>query len=194
MRFKCITLCIFVISFLAYPTFTAAEQNNKKAFRVVKVLQGDLIKVLGKGGEMFVCLVGIDAPEVWKQDPRESQPFALKARDYLAHLIENKIVKIKAYGIKMGKYVAGEVFLGKKDINLEMVKEGYAEVLKDNHPSGLNLSDYERAEAQAQMAKKGIWSLGDKYVSPRTWYKRQKAKCLCSILLYGILQQGISKK
>ncbi len=187
-----IIVSMLILSCLGYGSL-AAEQNHK-TFKVVKVIEGDLIKVLSNRGELLVRLVGIDAPEVWKQDPRESQPFALRARDYLANLIENKLIKIRACGIKTGKYVAGEVFLGKKDINLEMVKEGYAEVLKVCIPSGLNLSAFERAEAEARRAKKGIWSLGDKYVSPATWRKRRNAKSICSILLYGILQQGVGKK
>ncbi len=196
MRLKHILLCALILLCICigYGLSAAAEQKKEQTFKVVKVLQGDLIKVVGHGGELLVCLVGIDAPEVWEPDPTKSQPLALKARDYLAHLVGDKLVRIRAYGMKMGKYVAGEVFLGKRDINLEMVKKGYAEVLKDRSRADLNLSAFERAEAEAREAKRGIWALGDKYMSPSTWCKRQKAKSLCSIILYGILQQGATKK
>jgi len=190
-------LCTLFVSLFLCPCFLAFGQNGNKGedtFTVVNVIQGDLIQVLGNGGKVLVRLAGIDAPVLWQPNPRDSQPFAKAARDYLASLVENKLVKIRAYGFKMGKYIVGEVLLGKKNINLEMVKEGYAEVSPVKKITGLNLSPFERAEARAREAKKGIWSLGDDYVSPRVWCRQRKAKSLCSIILYGILQQGLGKK
>jgi len=36
------------------------------------------------------------------------------------------------------------------------------------------LKPYSQAEAEAKKAKRGIWSLGVKYISPKDWRKRNK--------------------
>ena len=56
-------------------------------------------------------------------------------------------------------------------MNLEMVKAGLAEVYRGKPAPGFDNGSYEKAENEARMAGKGMWSLGDKYVSPREWRK-----------------------
>jgi len=161
---------------------------------VVKVFQGDMIQVIGKEGKFSVRLAGIDAPEFYVDNPQLSQPFAKKAKDYLASLIQDKYIRIKAYGGEIGKYVIGKVFLGSKNINLEMIKAGYAEVYRGKSPPKLNLEPYRIAESKARSAKTGMWVQGKDYESPWAWCKRKRAKGVCSIILFGILQQGAGKK
>lgn len=36
---------------------------------------------------------------------------------------------------------------------------------------GQNIEQYWKAEEEAKRAGKGMWALGDKYVSPREWRK-----------------------
>jgi endonuclease YncB( thermonuclease family) len=55
-----------------------------------------------------------------------------------------------------------------------MLKEGLAEVYKGKLPETLNIKPYKQAEEEAKKAGLGIWSLGDKYISPRDWEKIQK--------------------
>jgi len=65
----------------------------------------------------------------------------------------------------------GVVFLGRKNVNLEMVKAGYAEVYRGIPVAGFNSAPYWKAEEEARAAKKGMWAQGDKYVSPGEWRK-----------------------
>lgn len=64
------------------------------------------------------------------------------------------------------------------NVNLEMVKAGYAEVYQSKTPRGFNMITYFKAENEAKINNIGIWSLGDKYVSPKKWRKEyiRKAK------------------
>jgi endonuclease YncB( thermonuclease family) len=39
-----------------------------------------------------------------------------------------------------------------------------------------DLDPYWKAEREARMAKKGMWSLGDKYVSPMEWRRMHKRR------------------
>jgi endonuclease YncB( thermonuclease family) len=54
-------------------------------------------------------------------------------------------------------------------MNLEMVKAGLAEVYRGKPADGLNLGPYWNAEAEAKKTGIGMWSLGDKYISPKEW-------------------------
>jgi hypothetical protein len=40
----------------------------------------------------------------------------------------------------------------------------------------LDLEPYWQAEKEARKAKRGMWALGDKYISPKEWRKMQRAK------------------
>jgi len=63
----------------------------------------------------------------------------------------------------------GEIFVGNINVNLEMVKAGYAEDYRGRPAHGFNTAPYKEAERAARENNRGMWSLGDKYVSPRTW-------------------------
>ena len=81
---------------------------------------------------------------------------------------------MKSYGKDRYGRTLGVVFVGGKNVNLEMVKEGLAEVYRGKPARGLDLDPYWKAEAEARNFKLNIWSLGDKYVSPRDWRKMNK--------------------
>ena len=61
-----------------------------------------------------------------------------------------------------------------KNVNLEMVKDGLAEVYRGRNVKELDLNPYWKAEEQARAAKRGMWVLGDEYVSPRIWRRMKK--------------------
>ncbi|MBW2084336.1 MAG: thermonuclease family protein, partial [Deltaproteobacteria bacterium] len=81
--------------------FTTAYAHSP-LFKVTRVLQGDLIELSGQEGKFTLRLAGIDSPELWQPEPAKSQPFARQARDYLASLIQGKMVKIRSYGGQAG--------------------------------------------------------------------------------------------
>jgi micrococcal nuclease len=55
-----------------------------------------------------------------------------------------------------------------------MVKAGLAEVYRGRPAKGFDNGPYLKAEAEAREAKINMWSLGDKYISPKAWRKMQK--------------------
>ena len=121
-------------------------------------------------------MAGIDTPETSKSKRDPGQPFSQHAKKYLAGLILNKAVDIKYYGLDRYYRVLGVIFLEDKNINLEMVRAGLAEVYRGKPPKGFDLTPYLQAEAEAKETQKGMWSLGDKYVSPREWRKMSRGK------------------
>jgi len=142
-------------------------------FTVTHVYDGDTIMAEGYDIVIYVLLAGVDAPEIALQNSEEHQPYGPKAKQYLETTILNKRVEIKAYGLGPHPYnhLIGEVFLQGKNINVELIKEGLAEVWHDRIPEGLLIAPYLDAQKQAKRAEKGIWSLGDAYMSPRQWRK-----------------------
>jgi micrococcal nuclease len=59
--------------------------------------------------------------------------------------------------------------LNGKKINLEMVKVGLAEVYRGKPATGMDMKPYWKAEEEAKAAKRGMWVLGNQYMSPRDW-------------------------
>lgn len=51
---------------------------------------------------------------------------------------------------------------------------GLAEVYRGEFPRGFDPAEYRQAEKEAKQAMRGMWSLGDKYVSPKDWRRKRK--------------------
>jgi len=143
-------------------------------FKVTRVTDGDTIKVSGNGSATTIRLVGIDAPETSKKKHEPGQPFSQKSTKHLASLVLNKSVVVKSYGTGRYGRTLGVVFVNGMNVNLEMVNAGMAEVYRGRPAHGLDMKPYRQTEAVAKKAGIGIWSLGDKYVSPRDWRKMQR--------------------
>ena len=163
-----ISLAVFNI-FLALPLFSFAGQ-----FKVVRVYDGDTIKVTENGDKITIRLVGIDAPEISKKKHLPGQPFCLKAKEYLSTLVLNKVVNIKFYGKDASGKSLGEIFAEKVNINIEMIHAGLAEVYKGMPAKNLEITTYRDAEKKAKEAVKGIWELRDQYFSPWDWREMHK--------------------
>ncbi len=168
MRSKMIfgILLILLAVFICHPTTSSAG-----LFKVVRVYDGDTIKAVGYDIEIKVRLVGIDAPETSKGKRKSGQPFGRQAEKHLASLVLNKMVDIKGYGSDRYGRILAEIYIDDKNVNLEMVKTGYAEVYSGRSPRGLYMKEYKKAEDGARGSGQGIWSQGDNYISPALWRK-----------------------
>jgi micrococcal nuclease len=60
------------------------------------------------------------------------------------------------------------------NVNLEMVKNGLAEVYRGRPAKGFDNGPYLKAEASARETKINMWSLGDKYISSKEWRTKNK--------------------
>ncbi len=109
------------------------------------VQDGDTFKL--PDDETRVRLWGIDAPE-------KGQAHADKSRARLKELCEGKSVRLEMKDTdQYGRKVA-IVWLGKKNINLQMVKEGMAWHYAHYAPDAADLAAAEKA---ARKARKGLW-------------------------------------
>ncbi len=149
------------------------KPKNSIPFKVVRVYDGDSLKVRGEGNNsltFMVRLVGIDTPETGGKHAK-GQPFSGKAKAYLQERVTGRTVFLKSYGIGGYNRQLAEVFVDGRNVNLEMVRSGMAEVYRGRIAAGVDTAMYKRAESFAKTRGKGIWSLGADYTSPREWRK-----------------------
>jgi micrococcal nuclease len=135
-------------------------------YKITRVYDGDSVLCEMGSISIKVRLAGIDAPETSKKKRDPGQPYSQQATKYLAGLVLNKNVEIKGYGNDKYNRVLAEVFIDGKNINLEMIKQGLAEVYRGKPAKGFKVEPYQAAEKNAKKSLKGMWSLGDKYISP----------------------------
>ncbi|EAH5676657.1 thermonuclease [Campylobacter upsaliensis] len=143
------------LSFNAFLPQDFKEQNLEKELtgKVSKVIDGDTIELLAKTSKenpynhiikLKIRLYGIDAPELKQAYGKEAKEFlsALVLKQEVSLIIENK-----------DKYerIVGTIFLKGKDINKEMVKNGYA------HAYESFSKKYLAEQADAKMFKLGLW-------------------------------------
>ena len=131
--------------------------------RVVHVADGDTLTVLDDDKvEHKVRLHGIDAPE-------RGQAFGTKAREALAEKLHKSTVRVVWKEKDQYGRIVGDVFLGKRHINTEMVHDGFAWWYRHYAPKSKEL---ERAEAEARKERRGLWH--DKDPEPPWDYRKRE--------------------
>jgi micrococcal nuclease len=164
------------ISLLLVTVFLIFSVCSAGPLKVSRVTDRDTITVRDGRIEKTIRLAGIDAPEVSHKKREPSQPFGQAATKYLAGLVLNKTVEIKEYGQDIYGRTLGVVFISGKNVNLEMIKAGYAEVYRGTPAAGFDSAPYWKVEKEAIGAKRGMWAQADKYVSPREWRRGSGGK------------------
>jgi micrococcal nuclease len=139
--------------------------------------------VKGDSGELTIRLAGIDAPERSNKKMGPGQSFSQEAAKYLAGLVLNESVELKECGVDRYGRILGIIVLQGTDINLEMLKMGFAEVYREKPVRGFDRAPYIAAQREAMEKKKGMWVQGLEYVSPRDWRRSQRLDRECSISL-----------
>lgn len=157
---------------------------SQAAIRIVtgtvsKVSDGDSIHITTPEQTKFkVRLYGIDAPETPKINHRTGkvnkpgQPYGEESWKALEDKVMGKQVKMDILDIDKYKRMVGMIWHDDRNINLEMVREGYAEAFIEYLKPPYR-TEFLEAEQEAKSAKRGIWSLPD-YERPRAFRKRLK--------------------
>lgn len=135
-------------------------ENIEELVHVVRVVDGDTIKVEQAGEMVTVRLEHIDAPER-KQEGGQLATWAL------AHMIEGQDVTI--VGGKKDRYgrLIGTIYLGDMDVNRAMVSQGlawwYHKYSKDK--------SYSKLQQAARESRRGLWS--GEAVEPWVWRRKK---------------------
>ncbi len=158
------TIHIFIVPvlflLLVIPVFAV---ETSLAGKVMKVSDGDTVVISPiEGGAFFKCrLYGIDAPETPKVSKRgrvikPGQPYGEEAAKELKKLILGEIVTVTTTGAKTYNREVCRIYRGGMDVNLEMVKRGYAWAYT-HYLKRPYASEYIEAEKEAREKHRGLW-------------------------------------
>lgn len=139
---------------------SVVEQDLDNAeWLVTDVIDGDTIEVVRADTVYRVRLLGIDTPEI-----KGSECFAYESKTRLNELIKNRLIRLEADLTQADKdryeRLLRYVYLEDRDINLELIREGYArEYTYKTEYSKQTL--YTQTESQAYELKLGLWGMCD---------------------------------
>jgi len=133
--------------------------------KVVGITDRDTVTVLGTfagaEGQKRLRLTDIDSPE-------RGQPWSAKSRQALADKVFQQQVRIADHGQDRYGRLLGRIYLGERDINREMVREGHAWVYRQYSSDIVLLEDEDLARGE----KAGLWSLPEAERIP-PWERRR---------------------
>lgn len=164
---------LFVFLFISLTAKTFAAQATLQG-KIMQVKDGDTVVVSPvDGGQFFTCrLYGIDAPET--THPRfgkQGQPYGEEASRELKKLILGQEVEVTTTGQKTYKRQVCIIKKDGVDINLEMVKRGYAWAYRQ-YLKRPYASEYIDAEKSARDKRLGLW--GDNNPTPPWEFRKQQ--------------------
>ena len=172
----CLLLCLLCTIGLAGKRKDPDQQRRREASeqalsaktitgKVTRVLDGDTINIVDENNtEYRVRFQAVDAPEHY-------QDFGDASRKHLHSLIYGKTIQVKVDKIDHHDRVVGRIWLGKRDIEQEMLEAGLVwHYVKFNKEAKLA-----EAQKKAQEAKLGIWSKPNP-TPPWEWRYQQRKK------------------
>lgn len=144
---------------------TSPESGEMQIWGTVRAVPNgtSLVVVSPELTRFDVRLLGVEPPEpprVGRQGnlPTDGQPFGPHAVTYARDLLLDKQVRLETHGKdRLGRIMA-VVWLGDINVNLTLVKEGFAWVSPDISVARVRI-ELEVAERQAQVGRYGLWSL-----------------------------------
>jgi len=130
--------------------------------KVVHIADGDTLTILWRGKPLKVRLAEIDTPE-------KRQPFGMQSKKALAALAFDKRARVIAVTVDRYGRTVGRVYVGRLDVNAELVRQGYAWVYR-RYAKDPRLYELEKA---ARAARRGLWA-NPRAVPPWEWRHGKK--------------------
>lgn len=170
-----------MIMFLVLTSFIQASCSQNIAFvingTVTKVLSGDVFQIITSvQTKLWGRLYGVDAPETFTINPRNDavipidQPYGDASRTALGNKILGQTVHLSVIKMDNHHRLVAIVWLDERNINLEMVRDGYAEALVESIKPPYR-SAFLEAQQEAKSNRLGIWSF-PRYERPGDFRKR----------------------
>ena len=140
----CLTL------FASYGFTEPCDTSSCLEREVVDIVDGDTLLVggAGNGFETRLRLTEIDSPD-------RMQPWGTRAKEALGDKVLHRRIRIASNGEDRFGRLLGRVYLGHRDINREMVREGHAWAYREYLTDKSLLED----ERRAREMRAGWWSL-----------------------------------
>jgi len=135
-----------------------ADREGRPLWRVETVHDGDTVTCRDAAGQSCkIRLQGIDAPE-------HGQPFGDAARRALTAKLAGGGVRVEGSARDQHGRLLGRLWIDDRDLNRELVAEGWAWAFGGFSPD----QDLLAAEAEARRLRRGLWA-DARPVEPRQW-------------------------
>jgi len=163
-----VLLIVLAVVFAGYVVYHEAKPSGRPDIvGVASVIDGDTIIIHGA----HIRLMGIDAPEsdqTCADAAGAKYRCGQKASFALSDMLGQATVTCHDSGERSYKRPLAHCFLGGRDIQAAMVRQGWAIAYRRySH-------DYVAAEDEARMAKAGIWA--GTFVEPERWRHDKSAR------------------
>lgn len=165
------TLCLvsfFIILLLFAIKHEAVAQFQKRGYQatVIKVIDGDSIKVAKNKRTIVIRLYGIDAPE-WKQ------PFSQKSKNYIRSVILGRKVWVESVEKDSYSREVAHVTINGVSVNEKLVEKGLAWVHIYYCKTAI-CEKWKGFEIDARSRKIGIWQDSNP-VPPWVWKRKRRS-------------------
>jgi endonuclease YncB( thermonuclease family) len=131
--------------------------------KAVKIMDGDTFDLLVDGNTLYrIRLQDIDCPE-------RGQDYYKVAKQALGNYLFNQPIRVVYKKLDKYKRIIGAVYVGTKNINLQMVQNGYAWHFK-KYSQDIRFA---QAERSAKALSIGLWSQANP-IAPWEYRKRGK--------------------
>ena len=141
-----------------------AKNDSVNIQEKIRIIDGDTIHI----NKIKYRLHGIDAPEIRQSCKIKEKNYkcGVKSKEFLVSLIGNQSVKCNQKDIDRYKRIIAECFVGKINLNKELVRNGWALAYRDYS------KDYITDEEFAQENNLGMWK--GTFIHPKKWRKLNK--------------------
>jgi len=149
---------VSAVASLTVPMCPRQDAAGRPLWRVEVVHDGDTVTCLDEQGRpQKIRLVGIDAPE-------HGQAHGDAARRALAAKLAGGTVRVESAGRDQHGRLLGRLWLDDRDLNAELVAEGWAWAFGGFAEDDELLA----AEAAARRSRRGLW-VDERPIPPRQW-------------------------
>ena len=143
---------------LVFPAFAGTLRSVEGV--VTRVTDGDTIQLVDHAGtKLRVRFFGIDAPET-AHTGKPGQPYGDEAAAALKTKVSGQRVRLDIQAVDQYHRVVAIVMLSGRDVNKEMVAEGWAWAYRQ-YLDRPHASAYIRAEEEARSSRLGLWQQGN---------------------------------
>ncbi|HSI20345.1 MAG TPA: thermonuclease family protein [Verrucomicrobiae bacterium] len=142
-------------------TLSVVPAEATEQARVMRVVDGDTVRIEREGEEKVVRLIGINTPE--SVDPRKPvQCFGKEASLFATGILQDKEIRMSSdesqqdmdrYG-RLLRYI---YLLDGTFVNEKLIREGYAQEYTYDRPYVFQAA-FRQAQKEAQQANVGLWS------------------------------------
>jgi micrococcal nuclease len=153
-------LCLLIL----LPFILHAREPVRTEEGIVRhVADGDTVTLItGTGAKLRIRLYGIDAPETEKINRRTGmvtkpgQPYGEEAHRVLEGKVLHKRITVQILDIDRYHRIVAVLYLGDRDVNREMVRQGFAWAYRE-YLHAPYASEYIEAESEARKDHIGLW-------------------------------------